>query len=269
MPKGHFVRTEEHKQHIAESTKSSWTEERKRKASERGSPWNVGREFSEEEKLERAIRNLGDGNPFFGRTHTEETKEKIRQAHKGKKIFPAKLRKYGITPEVYFAKKAEGFRWCSGCRDFLDAGRFKHWKNPICETCDSIGKKLRHEAIPLEVRQQKARERYQREKDKAREYKLMKSYGVTLEWYEDQLKKQNGKCACCKGRFDRHQVSVNGERYRLAVDHDHVTGKARKLLCPTCNLNLPPFEWDGFATLVMAYLTECAADALVPVLQSP
>ena len=57
------------------------------------------------------------------------------------------------------------------------------------------------------------------------------AYGITLDEYERMLKVQNGVCGIC-GRAPK--------RYRLAVDHDHETGKVRGLLCHTCNRNVIP-----------------------------
>lgn len=54
-------------------------------------------------------------------------------------------------------------------------------------------------------------------------------YGLTLEEYDQKLKEQNDCCAICskhKSEFVRS----------LAVDHNHITGKIRGLLCPKCNL---------------------------------
>jgi Recombination endonuclease VII len=55
---------------------------------------------------------------------------------------------------------------------------------------------------------------------------LRKTYGITEAQYNELLAYQGGCCAICrkppKGR-------------RLAVDHDHKTGKVRGLLCYFCN----------------------------------
>ncbi|MEU3452166.1 endonuclease VII domain-containing protein [Micromonospora sp. NPDC006766] len=59
-------------------------------------------------------------------------------------------------------------------------------------------------------------------------------YGVTVEWYEAKLKEQDGRCAICGARPEK----------RLAIDHCHVTGKARGLLCFLCNSALGRFEDD-------------------------
>lgn len=51
--------------------------------------------------------------------------------------------------------------------------------------------------------------------------------GVTKEWYELQLSKQNGKCAIC-------EVTPTENNW-LCVDHNHTTGMIRGLLCIRCN----------------------------------
>jgi radical SAM superfamily enzyme with C-terminal helix-hairpin-helix motif len=61
--------------------------------------------------------------------------------------------------------------------------------------------------------------------DAARAYRL-KAYGLTIEAYEAILAWQGGVCGIC-----RKPPSSR----RLAVDHDHVTGAVRGLLCHACN----------------------------------
>jgi len=56
----------------------------------------------------------------------------------------------------------------------------------------------------------------------------VRKYGITGIEYEKLMNNQNNKCAIC-GK------EPNGYYKRLGVDHDHVTGKVRGLLCPNCN----------------------------------
>ena len=56
------------------------TDETKRKISETKKSQN--RHMSEEMKKKLSILYSGENNPFFGRKHTEETKEKMRKNHK-------------------------------------------------------------------------------------------------------------------------------------------------------------------------------------------
>jgi hypothetical protein len=67
----------------------------------------------------------------------------------------------------------------------------------------------------------------------ARNRSLRKKYGMAPEEYDTLFRAQEGVCAICG--------STPGVR-RLAVDHDHVTGKIRGLLCGTCNTGLGAFK---------------------------
>ncbi len=60
--------------------------------------------------------------------------------------------------------------------------------------------------------------------DEKRNKYLLKKYGISLDQYNEILKKQNNACAICKR--DRSNFKNN-----LAVDHDHKTGEVRGLLC--------------------------------------
>lgn len=59
-------------------------------------------------------------------------------------------------------------------------------------------------------------------------YHYLKTYGITQEQYDELFVKQKGKCKIC----GRHQLTLKA---RLAVDHNHETGKVRSLLCTNCN----------------------------------
>lgn len=64
--------------------------------------------------------------------------------------------------------------------------------------------------------------------DKSREYRLLRTYGITVEQYDAILEKQDHKCPVCERHEDEFPT-------RLAVDHDHKTGEIRGLLCRYCN----------------------------------
>lgn len=55
-----------------------------------------------------------------------------------------------------------------------------------------------------------------------------KTYGITLEEYDQLLEAQGGGCAICGAK-----ESTRGRR--LGVDHNHETKKVRGLLCNHCN----------------------------------
>lgn len=63
--------------------------------------------------------------------------------------------------------------------------------------------------------------------------KLLKNYGITLEQYNQMFVDQNGVCKIC-GQPELTK--------RLAVDHNHITGKIRGLLCTRCNTAIGLFK---------------------------
>lgn len=65
--------------------------------------------------------------------------------------------------------------------------------------------------------------------DRQRKYHLQNQYGITEEDYELMLKRQDGKCAICS------TDTPTGKWKRFAVDHCHITGIVRGLLCNECN----------------------------------
>lgn len=68
---------------------------------------------------------------------------------------------------------------------------------------------------------------------------FVKSYGITLEEYEEKVKSQNNLCAICKNPETR---TLNGKVKRLGVDHSHISGQTRDLLCADCNTGLAWFK---------------------------
>ena len=63
-------------------------------------------------------------------------------------------------------------------------------------------------------------------------------YGITIDQYDDMYENQQGRCAICG-------TDEPGSRFNhFHVDHDHVTGQVRALLCEACNTGLGKFKDD-------------------------
>lgn len=131
---------------------------------------------------------------------------------------------------------------------------------PVCKPCNTeYQRKKRQTRDPKEVRQyhrswykqnsesvlKKARRYYRKNKAQIRakskikyrknplrgfESNLRRKYGLSLAEYNKMVASQCGVCAICG------QTNKFGKR--LAVDHDHKTGKVRELLCGFCNTAL-------------------------------
>ncbi len=68
---------------------------------------------------------------------------------------------------------------------------------------------------------------------------LKRSYGITIEEYNEIFGHQGGVCAIC----NKPEVAViRGKTLSLAVDHCHDSGKIRGLLCSKCNQGLGSFK---------------------------
>ena len=65
--------------------------------------------------------------------------------------------------------------------------------------------------------------------------KLKARFGISLDDYNKMLEEQKGLCLICND-----SISYNG--HRLSVDHNHITGKIRGLLCKACNFGLGHFK---------------------------
>lgn len=80
-------------------------------------------------------------------------------------------------------------------------------------------------------------------------------YGMTLKQYDIMLETQNGVCAIC----GHSETTINrfGGVDRLCVDHNHITGRLRGLLCHNCNLVIGNAK-ESINTLSMAikYLSD-------------
>lgn len=61
-----------------------------------------------------------------------------------------------------------------------------------------------------------------------------KKYGITEEHFEEMLSYQNNKCWICQKEFE----------FSPHIDHDHVTGEVRGLLCYPCNSAIGNLQED-------------------------
>lgn len=81
---------------------------------------------------------------------------------------------------------------------------------------------------------------------------IKKSYGFSggIDEYEELAKKQNHKCKIC----NEEHISISEDRSKkrkLSIDHNHITGKFRGIICSSCNCGLGYFK-DSIETLQSA-----------------
>lgn len=96
-----------------------------------------------------------------------------------------------------------------------------------CKECGRKKSLLRYHALTPE--QKTKRRLLNHDPDWHKEYKLKKLYGITRKEFDDMYHSQDGKCYIC-------HIDIVGKAVK--VDHNHSTGKVRKLLCHNCNTSL-------------------------------
>jgi hypothetical protein len=129
---------------------------------------------------------------------------------------------------------------CTRCNEQRDSfpvagnGHGKWYYRPICTRCKSRADKLRQN----EWRRQSKLKDPEKWKLETRRRTLKRNYGITLEEYQQMLRKQGG-CAIC---------GKNEGLKEMPVDHCHKTGNIRGVLCHWCNKGLGQF-FDNPSTL--------------------
>jgi len=103
-------------------------------------------------------------------------------------------------------------RWCDPPQEkpiseFYKNHRAKDGLSSKCKECES----KMHQVI------------YRTKKSHLRS-SLKVNYKLTIKEFNKMYRNQKGACAIC---------TVSGRR--LVIDHDHISGKARGLLCDSCN----------------------------------
>lgn len=150
------------------------------------------------------------------------------------------VRKGAAAPRRYVPRDAKS-RHCTRCGEEKDrenfpisprTGRMHKWCFACIEKYNEI-----HQ------RQQNVDAAYARRLDKVREYRMGKAleqHGLTMEGYLAMVEKQGDRCAICR----TETCDPSGRMTRWCIDHDHVTGAVRGLLCRACNLGLGSFSDD-------------------------
>lgn len=144
---------------------------------------------------------------------------KLKQRLANPETFKEHGRKYRhieVPPDVHS-------RICSGCKKELNQEDFSAYawnhRHPYCKACRSIAN------YKSKVRNKDTYEQYRiKAAESSRRSYLKKTWGMSLEEFNELRDSQHGLCAICK---------INADI--LHIDHNHKTGKIRSLLCNNCN----------------------------------
>lgn len=131
---------------------------------------------------------------------------------------------------------------CSGCKEKKPITAFTRIKDSVkphrvnkymsrCKACRSITELKRYNNLSLDEKSKLltrvrsyGKEYRQTTRGQLIEFlKTLRKYGLTLDQYQLMLERQNFVCAICSNAT------------KLVIDHSHLTGEVRGLLCHACN----------------------------------
>lgn len=144
-------------------------------------------------------------------------------------------------------------------------------RKPACRECTNKAKAAWRKKNSEKIKAQKAAS-YHRNRQRYLDYmrspkrraanfihKLEHEFGITNEEYMLLLEIQEGRCAICR----LLPTEVCSKRERLCIDHDHITGKVRGLLCLMCNAGIGYFRDDPNTVSIAArYLRKPTTNGL-------
>ena len=120
--------------------------------------------------------------------------------------------------------------WCKSCRARVHQAWQVKNRIKVNETAREWSRKNKKKLSA------KCKVYYANNGDKIKDYKLRKTFGITLEQYREMSRIQNHTCAICKQPETAREH--RGKLRDLSVDHCHKTGRVRGLLCKEHNMML-------------------------------
>jgi hypothetical protein len=155
---------------------------------------------------------------------------------------------------------------CSKCgqskalSEFSRNRRAKDGLQHLCRPCHSASVVQSNQRNRLAYRERTNRwyaENRERQRVASKDGARRRKYGLTLAEHEEMEAAQGGVCAICQQ--PETFKSKSGTVHRLAVDHDHKTGRIRGLLCRNCNAALGHLREDlGLFRRAVSYLESYA-----------
>ena len=174
-------------------------------------------------------------------------RKRLAQVRKGQTVSDAMRRRLREVRLAQPSKPLPVEKFCNGCHIVKPASEF--WLNKKrnkraqlkskCKKCVGLQNRANAKKHPERTRRYH-REWNRRNRPYFSDRGFRKRYGITLAMVHEMVLQQEGRCAICLAELVRQQV-----------DHDHVTGKVRALLCQSCNCGLGSFR-DSIETMKRA-----------------
>lgn len=123
-------------------------------------------------------------------------------------------------------------KYCSACYSF-----YNEMVKCKRENCEEKRYYSHSYCRPHYIEYRKNRPEYSRRR---RNTQLKGLYGITLNEFEKRVELNGNKCEICSQIFIKDSKGL----LKASVDHNHITGEIRGIICNTCNLTLGRIKED-------------------------
>ena len=135
---------------------------------------------------------------------------------------------------------------CSTCKEsklldeFYNASKAKDGKGYRCKSCDNLAR------IEYRKKHREKHLKWQRERN------WKHKYGIDRVTFESMWESQKGCCAICSVGLTNVEIDNDSKNKSntACIDHCHISGAVRGILCSRCNKGLGMFD-DNIAHLLM------------------
>lgn len=116
------------------------------------------------------------------------------------------------------------------------------YKNGTCNECNNKTSSVKY-TICVNCRKVKNKRKIPLDQY-ARNWHLIKKYNIDSDGFNVLWQAFKGKCGICNINLQMPQNGKGQPRNAAVIDHDHVSGNLRGLLCNSCNKALGLFNDD-------------------------
>lgn len=152
---------------------------------------------------------------------------------------------------------------CAKCKQVFPTSDFRvvrkngrEYPHSYCRPCQSVGSKGRGPEYYRKYWEGMSEEQRKAVRDRSIEKRRLRQYGLTQERFDELADLQYDVCAGCMRPLIKGSQAGVPSSERTVVDHSHVTGAVRGLLCGNCNRVLGLVKDDVLTLRSLAHYLE-------------
>jgi len=127
------------------------------------------------------------------------------------------------------------FKICKKCKKTKAPSEFYYQPRNKKDGLWSECKKCCYQRTVESRKDPKKKEMWRKWDDISKFRRRLKKHNMTEEQFKELISQSKNKCAICEKEDINYPPKLN-------IDHNHITGKLRELLCPRCNRSIGLFH---------------------------